>query len=501
MAEARKLSVGTTFCFGIGQAAGSFKNIAWGALLLFYYQQVVGVEAALVALAIAISLIVDATTDPLIGAWSDRIKTRWGRRHPMMLISALPLAISFVALFAPPEGISNLGGFVWLTTFGILVRASYTFYDIPHMSLGAEMAGDYYQRSTLFACCAFLSAISGSVATWLINGYYFPTVEGVYDPGYLNPAGYPAMSRTFAVLMVVAILLCLAGTRKEIPYLRETQQRPRIRLSILFKEIWAVLRNRSFRAVFFGLVLASLVFGVELAFYPFMGIHFWGLRTEQLLYLAYVGLFAFPLAFLATPAITRLLDKRLTVMLALAVSIMALNVPICLRLLDVSWFPGNESPWILVIFLAYAVAAAFVSPIRTANTDSMLADVIDEHELETGVRREGVVYAVRAFSMKATSAFGTLVGGLLLTAIDFPENVQRGELSAETTWNLGFITGPATSIFSLAAILFYLSYRIDKRRHAAIAEQLLRRRQDDASSTSVQLTASASSPQNTNASR
>ena len=177
-----------------------------------------------------------------------------------------------------------------------------------------------------------------------------------------------------------------------------------------------------------------------------------------------------------TPVITRLIDKRLTVMVTLAASILALNVPICLRLLDVSWFPGNESPWVLVIFLTYASIAAVVAPLRNASTDSMLADVVDEHELETGIRREGVVYAVRAFSMKATAAFGTLLGGLLLSWIDFPENVARGELSAEMTWELGFILGPATSIFSLAAILFYLGYNINKRRHDQIMAELAQRR-------------------------
>ncbi|MEE9278925.1 MAG: MFS transporter [Myxococcota bacterium] len=125
--------------------------MAWGVLLLFYYQQVVGVEAWLVGLAIAISVIMDAVTDPLIGTWSDRIRSRWGRRHPMLLASALPLAVTFVLLFAPPEGMSEIEGFLWLTTFGVLVRASYTFYSIPHLALGAEMAHDYYQ--TLDAVC------------------------------------------------------------------------------------------------------------------------------------------------------------------------------------------------------------------------------------------------------------------------------------------------------------------------------------------------------------
>lgn len=215
--------------------------------------------------------------------------------------------------------------------------------------------------------------------------------------------------------------------------------------------------------------------GVELAVYPFMGIHFWGFRTEQLLYLAYVGLFAFPVSYALTPVATRLLDKRLTVMIALAVSIIAMNVPICLRQLEASWFPDNESSWILTFFLTYAIIAALASPLRTASANSMPAHVIAERELETGIGREGVVYAVRAFSMKATSEFGRHFGGVLLSATDFPVNAAHGGLSAEMTWNLGFVMAPATSICSLAAILFYLRYRIDKRRHSEIMAGIERR--------------------------
>ena len=476
MPQGRKLPVLTMLSFGIGEAAGAFKNMAWGVLLLFYYQQVVGVEAWLVGLAIAIAVVMDAVTDPLIGTWSDRVRTRWGRRHPMLLVAAAPLAISFVLLFNPPADMTDWQGFAWLTTFGVLVRASYTFYNIPHLALGAEMAGDYDQRSTLFAYSAFVGAMSVAVAYGLITGYYFPTVEGVYDPGFLNPAGYPAMSVTFAIVMVLAILLCVAGTRREIPYLRADQERTEANFLTLFTEIWEVLKNASFRAVFFGLLLGSLVGGVEAAFTPFMGIHFWGLRTEDLFYLAYVGLFAFPLSFVLIPTLTRLLDKRLAVMLPLACWITAVNAPICLRLAGVSWFPENGSGWILPIFLAASTVGALAAPIIGASANSMLADVADEHELDTGIRREGVLYSVRAFSAKATAAFGTLFGGILLSVIEFPKEAVRGAVLPETVWNLGLIAGPATSIFSLAALGFYLRYRINRRRHAEIVAALEQRK-------------------------
>ena len=432
-------------------------------------------EAALVGLAIAIAVMIDAVTDPLIGTWSDRIRTRWGRRHPMLLAASVPLAATFIALFNPPEGLSELGNFLWLMVFGVLVRASYTFYNIPHLALGAEMAHDYDQRSTLFAYSAFIGAMSVAVSYGLIMRYYFPTTDE-FDPGLLNAGRYPLLSLHFAAVMTLAIVLCVLGTARQIPNLRETQVRERFGMLTVFKEMGAVLTNRSFRALFVAIVLGSIVGGVESAFTPFVGVHFWGFTTEDLSYLAIVGFVSFPVAFVLTPALTRLLDKRMAVMLPLACWITAVNVPIVLRLLDVPWYPSNESVWVLWIFLGASTVGALSAPIIGANQNSMLADVADEHELETGIRREGVLYAVRAFSNKATAAFGTLFGGILLSVIDFPENAVRGSVPPETVWNLGLIAGPATSVFSLLALLFYLRYRINRQRHRAIVEQLQQRR-------------------------
>ena len=471
----RRLSVPTMLSFGIGEAAGSFLNMAWGVTLLFYYQQVVGVDAAWVGIAIAIAMIVDAITDPLIGVWSDRIHTRWGRRHPMLLISTLPLSISFWFLFTPPEGMTNAEGFLWLTTFAVLVRSSYTFYNIPHLSLGAEMVEDYEDRSKLFAYQAFISAMAVAAAYGLITKYYFPTTPE-FDPGFLNPESYSRMAFAFPCVMITAIVLCVIGTKNEIPYLRETQIRERFSMFTVFREMKAVLSNRSFVAVFLGLLFGAVIAGVESAFMPFLGIHFWGFTTEDLSYLMYVGLFVFPVAFYLTPTLTRLIDKRMSVIIPLACWILAVNIPISLRLLDVPWYPANGSPWVLVIFIGYSCVGALAAPIIGASTNSMLADIADEHELDSGIRREGVIYAFRAFAGKATNAKGIAVGGVLLGAIEFPTQAVRGTIPADMVWNLGFIAGPATSIFSLAALGFYLLYRIDRKRHEAILEALTQRR-------------------------
>ena len=88
---ARKLPVSRMFSYGVGEVGYLVQEQGFNLLLLFYYQQIVGLPGTLTGIALMISMVVDAITDPIIGGWSDRLKNRFGRRHPFILASAIPL--------------------------------------------------------------------------------------------------------------------------------------------------------------------------------------------------------------------------------------------------------------------------------------------------------------------------------------------------------------------------------------------------------------------------
>ncbi|MFT6753749.1 MAG: GPH family glycoside/pentoside/hexuronide:cation symporter, partial [Candidatus Azotimanducaceae bacterium] len=217
----RRLSMPTMLAFGIGQAAEGIKNQAFNVFLLFYYQQVIGIPGTLAGLALGIALFFDAISDPAAGVISDRFKSKWGRRHPFMLFSAVPLVITFIALFNPPDGLSEFFNFVWLTVFAVLVRASLTFYYVPHLALGADMAHDYHQRSTLYAMSTVFSITAMAVVSFVGYRFFFPTTE-LFNPGTLNPAAYSDFSITFAAVMFVVIIISCLGTAREIPHLHNS---------------------------------------------------------------------------------------------------------------------------------------------------------------------------------------------------------------------------------------------------------------------------------------
>ncbi|MXW73482.1 MAG: hypothetical protein F4002_04690, partial [Chromatiales bacterium] len=98
---------------GFTGSVGNLVFVVFELFVLFFYQRVVGLDGRLVGLAIFISLVVDALTDPVIGDWSDRLRARFGRRHTMMFGSVLPMGLFFFLQFTPPAGLSQQGLFLW----------------------------------------------------------------------------------------------------------------------------------------------------------------------------------------------------------------------------------------------------------------------------------------------------------------------------------------------------------------------------------------------------
>ena len=124
----------------------------------------------------------------------------------------------------------------------------------------------------------------------------------------------------------------------------------------------------------------------------------------------------------------------------------------------------------MIIFLG-SIASACGS-ILHISVMSALADIADEHELNTGIRQEGVFYAARSFFSKTSNGIGHVIAGVALDFIAFPENAVPGEIPEEIIFNLGLVDGPFAMIWGLIAVFFYARYKITKESHALIKDQL-----------------------------
>ena len=175
--------------YGFGSIAYGVKDFGFGTLLLFYYNQVIGLPAGEVSFAIALVLVFDAFADPIVGQISDSLRTAWGRRHPLMYASAIPVAVSYYFLWIPPHW-SHQALFYYLVVMAIIVRTFITMYEIPSSAMVPEMTDDYDQR-TSFISIRYLFGVTAGVGMSVATFRYILFADAVHKTGQLNPAGYP----------------------------------------------------------------------------------------------------------------------------------------------------------------------------------------------------------------------------------------------------------------------------------------------------------------------
>jgi Na+/melibiose symporter-like transporter len=472
----RKLPTRVKVFWGIGQIGEGVKNSAFNSFLLFYYNQILGVSATLTSIALAIAILFDALSDPVAGSVSDRFQSRWGRRHPFMLASAAPLGITLFLLFFPPGGMSEMFYFGWVLIFAVSVRTFLTLYQIPHLALGAELATGYSDRNALFSYGLLFGAVAG-------YGFYFAMLTFVFPPqpdlpnGMYNASGFPKMAAAAGIIAFSAIMLCVWGTRGEIPRLVKAVPSPQsFGLTRVISELKVAFSSPSYRSIFFGLLMLTTVVSIEAAFTPFMGIHFWGLETDQLRLIPVGVLIGLPFGSVLAAFAARKFDKKWCLINGCAGTIISVNVLIVLRLFGI--LPENGH-WSMVPMLIIAgFCAAVAAPVIYITINSMFADITDELELATGERQEGIIYSARAFAGKAAVALGTVIGGLALDFIAFPKNAVPGQVHPDVIFNLGLFQGPATSVFSLLALSLFFKYALSREKHAQIVQELERRRAD-----------------------
>jgi len=265
---ARELtSVKTKLFYGLGSVAFGVKDNGFQTILLPFYNLVLHIPAQMVGLAIAIAFVFDAFLDPIVGQISDNLHSRWGRRHPLMYASALPVAISYLLLWNPPHW-SNNALFLYLIAVAIVVRTFITFYEIPSSALIPELTPDYDKRTSFVAFRVFF-AWFGGLGMQALALFVFLRPTATVKFGQLNEAGYSRYGIVAAIVMFVAILVSAAGTHRFIPVLRKPPKR-QLTLWQYARETAATLNNRAFLILMVSVIFLNLATGLVFGFAPAM---------------------------------------------------------------------------------------------------------------------------------------------------------------------------------------------------------------------------------------
>lgn len=385
----RTLSRGLCLAYGAGSiGAGVFSTIP-GLLLLFYMTDTLGVGAGLAGLAVLLPKLWDIATDPVVGAWSDRSRSRWGRRRPFLLAGALTLPACFIGLFMAPIGDPRVA-FAWVLGMFCLAAAAFTLFQVPYASMPAEMSADYHERTTLVAYrMAFVTI--GILAAGALAPIIIKSAGGGAD-------GYARMAVVLAAVTMVSMLVAFVGTARA----QQTSSGGEVTDMKLRAQLAVAFGDRAYRTLWAAYALQCVALGAVLAAVPYF-VRYTLLADEGAVTVLFVCLVAPAIVTMPVwTAVSRRLGKRVAYMIAAGI-FAAMAASLLLAGPDRLAIVGAQ-----VGLLGVGFAGLQVFPF------ALLPELIDADAARTGLRREGVFTGLWYVGEKGGFALGAwLVSGML----------------------------------------------------------------------------------------
>ena len=451
--------------YSIGSIPNGIKTDTFTFFLLFFYSNIIGLNPALAGTAIFIALCVDAITDPLMGTISDRTNSFIGRRHPFMFISFIPMSVGYILLFAPRQDwdLSQNDLFLWMTTFTIITRIGMTLFDIPHRAFGGEITKNYEERTLLMSWREMFAWIAGLGNAFLGYGVFFSSTTE-YPQGQLNPDAWFPFALTGAILMIVSVLYCSYTTRDQAKNLSKWSGT--ISLLSILTELKIALSNRSFMIFFFGNLFLSLSWGLANTLTLFVNTYFWDFEATQIKYFLPVYFVGTIFAFYLTPKMVKRFNKRNIVLIC--ISMVGLLSPAAFILYNLGLTPENGSYELVFFISTFLVFLITFNIVGIMVRDSMIGDIADEVELQSGKRQEGILFAAVGFMQKLNAGLGTFFAGQVLSLINF----DRLNHTAEQAYTLAFVQGPVTTLLMIIPIIIFSMYSLTAQKHRDILEKL-----------------------------
>ena len=211
--------------------------------LFFFYSQIIGLSSALVGLAIAIALVVDAVSDPLIGYLSDNFKSKLGRRHPFMYASIVPMTALYMLVWFPPFDETRQGAlFAYLLSICVMLRLSMTMFDVPARSLVAELTSDYDERTRLGSLPISVAWITSSIMVMAMYTFWLND-SAEFARGQLNINGYQQGALICGAIVLLALLTSSIGLHPEIPNLHKRTAKQSIGVKDMFLSLRELFRT------------------------------------------------------------------------------------------------------------------------------------------------------------------------------------------------------------------------------------------------------------------
>ncbi|MEM7578757.1 MAG: MFS transporter [Cyanobacteria bacterium P01_A01_bin.80] len=458
-AEVEELDFRTKFTYGIGELAGSLPNNILVFFFLLFLTKVAGINPGLAGGVILVGKAWDAINDPIIGWLSDRTSSRFGRRYPWMLYGAIPLTICFFLLWVVPPTKNQWLLFTYYSFVSILYYAAISSVLVPFSTLSAELTQSYNQRTNLISFKSSF-AIAGSILSLVM-------AQIILDI-FAAPQSYLVLGAITAILAALSVYVCFWGTYKRYRIIYSTHHNLDYSAAQpILQQIKIALSNKPFLYVI-GIYLCSWL-GVQVtaAILPYFVIDWMKLPKFHFTQMA--------IAVQGTALVMMFFWSYLGQRLGKK-TIYCMGIPLMI-LAEAGLFflqPGQIIlMYVLAVMAGIGISTAYLVPW------SMLPDVVDLDELNTGQRREGIFYGFVVQMQKFGVAGAIFMVGRILDQAGFisTDATQEAALQPSSAlWAIRLIIGLVPSVILIIGLVLAYFYPITRSKHEEIILQLNERR-------------------------
>ena len=389
---------------GFGGLADNYIMNVLNMIFLVLYVQYFKMPPMLAATALAIPRFMDAITDPLIGNISDNTRSRWGRRRPYLVWGAVLSAI-LLPLFWTPIGDATAEvwwknpAFIYATVLGSAYAITYTLFVVPYTALGYELTPDYDEKTRVLAWRMYIGLLGSLTVPWV---YQLAQNDAFANEG----------SGAFWVSVGCGVIIIITGVIPAI-VCREREDVQKQETSPFFKSLGATMTNKPFMILLisFVIIIVGLFSAGNLG--AFVNIYYicGGNKDFGGLLVAVAGSLGAVVSYLSmfmVTAISTRTGKKTGMFIGLSFALIGVGG---------AWF-SMDPRWPMAQLITTVISCMGLQGCWLM-VSSMVADVCDEDELKTGLRREGMFGAVNGFALKAALSVTALIGGVLLTFTGF----------------------------------------------------------------------------------
>lgn len=436
-----------------GSIAFGIKDNGFSVFLLTFYNQVLGMEAWLVSLALVIALVADAMVDPLLGNLSDRTYTKWGRRLPWLYAAPIPLAVVWYVLWSPP--VDGPPSFWTLLGLAITVRLLLSACEVPSISLVPEITRDYDERTTLFRYRFLFAWGSGLVALYLAYQVFL-------REDLLSLEGYRNFGLFGAITIAAAVLISAALQHRYVAGYPE-QRPPPFRIRTAFGEIVEAFSERAFLIFAAGALAAYVSQGMTFALSNYLYYFVWQLNEGQLAIYPLILFLSVVAVFVTLSALHLRYGKARTGAGATILSMSSWLIPYGLYVTGLWPELGTTASAVALFFFIFVSNAAGVTAVISAT--SMVAEVIEAYQEKSGRRAEASFYAGNWLVQKCATGVGILLAGSMLSLAAFPSGAQPGAVAEPVIVSLIAYYCVAVALLGLVSAYWLARFPISREEH------------------------------------